>query len=171
MSDILEEETSGEKKEEKIEQVEEEVKKPEETKNNEEGEEEEEEDPDVYEVEKILAHKIGTNGKRRFLLKWKGYGYDDNTWEAEENLNCPELLDEYLKKHKLFKEKLAPKGKLLARPEEIIDVSLSGKELKYEVRYPDNQISTISSKELYRIEPSLMIRFLESKANFPIEEL
>jgi hypothetical protein len=57
-------------------------------------------DEPVCEVEKILLHKdrrVGGNRlKRRFLIKWKGYGVEHNTWEAEERLvNCDEVLAEY----------------------------------------------------------------------------
>lgn len=61
--------------------------------NNEEEEEEEEE----YVVEEILKHKITKKNKVEFFLKWKGFGPEDNTWEPAENLNCPELIDAYLK--------------------------------------------------------------------------
>jgi len=38
-----------------------------------------------YEVEEILdvAEK---RRKRRWLMKWKGYGHEENTWEPKENL-------------------------------------------------------------------------------------
>lgn len=52
-----------------------------------------------YEVEAILADRpSGRRGaQREFLLKWKGYGPENNTWEPEGNLSgCRQLLAEYL---------------------------------------------------------------------------
>lgn len=50
-----------------------------------------------YEVEKLLDHKE----ERLFLVRWKGYGPEDDTWEAESNLHCPKMLRAYLKKNKI----------------------------------------------------------------------
>lgn len=54
----------------------------------------------VYEVEQILNHK-NKKSKRLFLVRWKGYGPDEDTWEPEPNLCCPEILNAYLENHKI----------------------------------------------------------------------
>ncbi len=55
-----------------------------------------------YEVEEILDKSIErlANGKRvtKYHIKWKGY--EETTWEPEENLSCGALLYEFDKKHK-----------------------------------------------------------------------
>lgn len=47
-----------------------------------------------YAVEYILDDKT-VNRKKYYLVHWKGYGSDDDSWEPEKNLNCPYLLDKY----------------------------------------------------------------------------
>lgn len=55
----------------------------------------------VYEVEQILNHK-NKKSKRLFLVRWKGYGPNEDTWEPESNLCCPEILNAYLENHKIL---------------------------------------------------------------------
>ncbi|KAJ9520962.1 hypothetical protein QJQ45_014157 [Haematococcus lacustris] len=70
----------------------------------------------VYEVEKLLQHKVVKvrgrgNGKGRkpgknvkqaleFLVRWVGYSEEHDTWEPQKNLvNCDEALQQYIDEH------------------------------------------------------------------------
>jgi Integrase zinc binding domain/Chromo (CHRromatin Organisation MOdifier) domain len=55
-----------------------------------------------YEVESIRSHRyFGKNKRLQYLLKWKGYPEADNTWESEDQLNAPDLLRQYNRRHNL----------------------------------------------------------------------
>lgn len=35
-------------------------------------------------------------GRRQFLVRWKGYDEDSDTWELEKDLHCSQLIEEFL---------------------------------------------------------------------------
>jgi hypothetical protein len=51
-----------------------------------------------YEVERILDVAV-RNRKLRWLVKWKGYGNEDNTWEPKENLtHCQTAMETFYRR-------------------------------------------------------------------------
>ena len=59
-------------------------------------------DEENYEVEDIVNHRH-KKGKVEYLIRWKGYTEKDDTWEPEENLDCPDKITAYNKKVKFLK--------------------------------------------------------------------
>lgn len=58
------------------------------------------EDEDDFEVEMLLDHKR-IKKTLQFLVRWKGCGSSDDTWVSQRDLNCPKLLESYLKEKKI----------------------------------------------------------------------
>ncbi|KAL1917079.1 uncharacterized protein VTP21DRAFT_5277 [Calcarisporiella thermophila] len=60
--------------------------------------EDESDDENIYEVEKILRHKI-RKGVTYYYLKWNGYPDSENTWEAASNVEATArtLVERYWK--------------------------------------------------------------------------
>lgn len=52
-----------------------------------------------FQVEKIVRDRKIYGIEREFLIKWKGWHEDYNTWETKENMkeSCPDLLNDYIK--------------------------------------------------------------------------
>ena len=55
-------------------------------------------------VQKILKHRLeeGSKTSIEFLVRWKGYSSEHDTWEPHDNMeNCLTVLNKYKKEHKL----------------------------------------------------------------------
>ena len=48
----------------------------------------------MYEVEVILKYKSTDEGFE-YWVKWKGYGYEDNSWVFEKDMNALERFYNY----------------------------------------------------------------------------
>jgi Chromo (CHRromatin Organisation MOdifier) domain len=51
-----------------------------------------------FKVEKVLDSRMRAN-HLQFLIKWKGYGYEENSWENEHNVQTPGLIAKFYRSH------------------------------------------------------------------------
>ena len=49
-------------------------------------------------VEDILDSKL-INQKLRYLVKWKDFGMEHNSWEPQENFHAPDIITDFYRKH------------------------------------------------------------------------
>ncbi|KAF1381458.1 hypothetical protein PFLUV_G00154180 [Perca fluviatilis] len=144
------------------------------------------EEPEEFVVEKVLDQRL-VNGKVEFFLKWKGFTEADNTWEPEENLDCPELISAFLEAQKNVKEKPAPvkrkastdepeteakkkdaeKPRGFARnldPERIIGATDSSGELMFLMKWKDSdEADLVPAREANTRCPQVVISFYEER--------
>jgi len=79
----------------------------------------EEESDEEYEIEKILDAKHGMfpSGRLGFLVKWKGYGEEHNSWVDERDAgNATDLINAYWETQKKLKKSKPKQSKSAGRP-------------------------------------------------------
>jgi len=146
------------------------------------------EEEEEYSVEKVIDKRTN-KGKVEYLLKWKGYGDEDNTWEPQENLDCKDLIEEYEKKRgeARAKKKEADKRKSSAAsgsdskkrkgdddrprgfdrgldPERIIGATDSSGELMFLIKWKgSDEADLVPSREANVKCPQTVIKFYEER--------
>merc|ERR1711990_289868 len=74
----------------------------------------ESESGEEFDVEEILDDKI-EDGEKMYLIKWRGYSQDDNTWEPISNLDCPDNIANYEREKRKKKRRKTRKEKYKKR--------------------------------------------------------
>ena len=49
-------------------------------------------------VEEILDSRM-VNQKLRYLVKWEGFGVENNSWEPWDNVHAPDLVADFYQRH------------------------------------------------------------------------
>lgn len=131
-------------------------------------------------VEKVLDRRITAAGKIEYYLKWKGYSDSENTWEPDENLDCPELIAKYeeARRMKEFKEakKKAGKKKLdeITKPRgyeralplaRIVGATDCGGELMFLVQWSGtDEMDILPAAVVNERDPEVVIGYYEAKS-------
>ncbi|KAB1274209.1 Chromodomain Y-like protein 2 [Camelus dromedarius] len=105
-------------------------------------------------VERIVDKRKNKKGKWEYLIRWKGYGSTEDTWEPEHHLlHCEEFIDEFNGLH-LSKDKRLKSGKQASASKLLRDGRGSSVE-KLSHRPSESGKSKGTSHKRKRINPSL----------------
>ncbi|CAG0890861.1 unnamed protein product [Darwinula stevensoni] len=143
-----------------------------------------EESTEEFIVEKIIDKRL-KSGKVEYLLKWRGYPDEDNTWEPEENLACQELIKAFnaardddkksttstehkkedVKKKSNAAEDDVPRGfDRGLEPEKIIGATDAGGELMFLMQWKGAEEHDLVPAKLANVRcPQLVIKFYEGR--------
>lgn len=111
------------------------------------------------EPDKIIRHRL-CSGSLQYLVKWKGLPDDENTWENEEDLRCPAVIQAY---HKTVEEKMHLADVITdsSYPKEVINVCIQNGRILYTVRYDGDRTAKVNSSFIQQYCPLLAIHFYE----------
>ncbi|XP_055598018.1 chromobox protein homolog 1-like [Uranotaenia lowii] len=156
------------------------------------------EEPAEFSVEKILDRRV-VNGKVQYYLKWKGYSAEENSWEPEENVDCPDLIqafeDSRKKKEKEAKDdakkrRKSDEGKVTGakrksttgeekkigfdrglEPEEILGATDHNGQLMFLMKWKDAANADLVPAKQANVKcPQIVIKFYESRLTWQTSE-
>lgn len=102
-------------------------------------------------MEQIIEMRFNKDKKREFLVRWKKWSSNYDSWEPEDNLKCPELIEAFMEEAddaKTVKKKdLRVKRKRTDRFSSETGRRLRGRFTKKKVNYGDSEDGSESDVE------------------------
>lgn len=92
-----------------------------------------------YEVERIIEMHTSKHGTREFLVRWKGFGKEGDTWEPESHLNGTQLLEKFLQKVEKAKEIPAKELRMHRKPTDRFTAMPQGDKRRQSKRHAQHQ--------------------------------
>lgn len=129
-------------------------------------------------VERIVDKRITSDGKVEYFIKWRGYPSGDNTWEPEENCDCPALIQKFEESRAKSKKRgeKKPKCEEIQKPRgyerglelaEIMGATDVSGEIKYLVRWQYcDEFDLVSSSQVSEKNPQMLIDYYEKLAPY-----
>ncbi|KAH8311306.1 hypothetical protein KR044_005568 [Drosophila immigrans] len=129
-------------------------------------------------VERIVDKRITAEGKVEYFIKWRGYPSGDNTWEPEENCDCPALIQRFEESRAKSKKRgeKKPKCEEIQKPRgydrglelaEIMGATDVSGEIKYLVRWKYcDEFDLVSSTLVSEKNPEMLIEYYEKMAPY-----
>lgn len=127
-------------------------------------------------VEKIVDKRITPEGKVEYLIKWRSYPNSDNTWEPEENCDCPKLMQKFEESRAKSKKRgeKKPKVEEIQKPrgyerglpiEQIVGATDTKGDIFYLVKWQFcDEFDLVPGSELKQKNPEFIIDFYEKRS-------
>lgn len=129
-------------------------------------------------VEKIVDKRITTEGKVEYYIKWRGYPNSENTWEPEENCDCPAIIQRFEESRAKSKKRgeKKPKVEEIVKPrgyerglkiERIIGATdaMTNGEVYYMVKWETClEYDLVPSVQIQEKNPEILIDFYEKRS-------
>ncbi|XP_005190971.1 chromobox protein homolog 3 [Musca domestica] len=127
-------------------------------------------------VEKIMDKRITPEGKVEYFIKWRGYPNSDNTWEPEENCDCPSIIQKFEESRAKSKKRGEKKPKMeeiqklrgydRGLPiEQIVGATDANGQISYLVKWQFcDEFDLVYGEELKQKNPEFIIDFYEKRS-------
>ncbi|XP_073816765.1 heterochromatin Protein 1c [Musca autumnalis] len=127
-------------------------------------------------VEKIMDKRITPEGKVEYFIKWRGYPNSDNTWEPEENCDCPSIIQKFEESRAKSKKRGEKKPKVeeiqklrgydRGLPiEQIVGATDANGQISYLVKWQFcEEFDLVGGEELKQKNPEFIIDFYEKRS-------